>query len=169
MKSVTYDSSNISEIVKIITKLILTNKQKVTREEDLRNISENFNFNEVMSEVYISLKNIGFDLIKTKFMEKIFYILTSDGKDDNISPSHYGTLALIIALSKEIDENIKINDLKEIFTESWGTDIQFLIQNDYLRKFDELGIVKVTPLGKAVMKNIFKDLNLRDLLNVFEK
>ncbi len=169
MKSVTYDSSNISEIVKIITKLILTNKQKVTREEDLRNISENFNFNEVMSEVYISLKNIGFDLIKTKFMEKKFYILTSDGKDDNISPSHYGTLALIIALSKEIDENIKINDLKEIFKGSWDTDIQFLIQNDYLRKFDELGIVKVTPLGKAVMKNIFKDLNLRDLLNVFEK
>ena len=165
----TYDSSNISEIVKIITKLILTNKQKVTREEDLRNISENFNFNEVMSEVYISLKNIGFDLIKTKFMEKKFYILTSDGKDDNISPSHYGTLALIIALSKEIDENIKINDLKEIFKGSWDTDIQFLIQNDYLRKFDELGIVKVTPLGKAVMKNIFKDLNLRDLLNVFEK
>ena len=164
-----YDSSNISEIVKIITKLILTNKQKVTREEDLRNLSEDFNFDEVMSEVYVSLKNIGFDLIKTKFMEKFFYILTSDGKDDNISPSHYGTLALIIALSKEIDENIKINDLKEIFTESWATDIQFLIQNDYLRKFDELGIVKVAPLGKAVMKNIFKDLNLRDLLNVFEK
>jgi len=166
---VTYDISNISETVRVITKLILTNKQKVTREEDLRNLGKNFSFEEVMSEVYVSLKNVGFDLIKTKFMEKTFYILTSDGKDDNISPSHYGTLAIIIALSKEIDENIKINDLEEIFEESWNTDIQFLIQNDYIRKFDELGIVKVSPLGKAVMKNIFKDLNLRDLLNVFEE
>lgn len=169
MKSVTYNSGNMGEIVTIITKLILTNKQKVTREEDLRNLSKDFNFDEIMSEVYVSLKNVGFDLIKTKFMDQQFYILTSDGKDDKISPSHYGTLALIIALSKEIDENIKINDLKEIFNESWSTDIQSLIQNDYLRRFDELGIVKVTPLGKAVMKNIFKDLNLKDLLNIFEE
>ena len=165
----TYNSGNMGEIVTIITKLILTNKQKVTREEDLRNLSKDFNFDEIMSEVYVSLKNVGFDLIKTKFMDQQFYILTSDGKDDKISPSHYGTLALIIALSKEIDENIKINDLKEIFNESWSTDIQSLIQNDYLRRFDELGIVKVTPLGKAVMKNIIKDLNLKDLLNIFEE
>ena len=159
----------MSEIVKVITKLLLTNKQKITREDDLRNLCKDFSFDEVISEVYVSLKNVGFDLIKTKFMEKFFYILTSDGKDENISPSHYGTLALIIALSKEVDENIKIDDIKEIFAENWNTDIQFLIQNDYIRQFDELGIVKVTPLGKAGMKNIFKDLNLRDLLNVFEK
>jgi len=162
------ENNKINEIVKNITKLILTNPQKVIREIDLRNLSKDFNFDRIMSDVYLNLKHVGFELIKTKFLEQQFYILTSNGKDDNITPSQYGILALIITLSKEVDENIKIEDLKEIFTEVWVTDVQFLIDNDYLRKFDELGIIKVTPLGKATMKNIIKELQLKNLLNVFE-
>ncbi|MFW9820667.1 MAG: hypothetical protein ACFFE5_13740, partial [Candidatus Thorarchaeota archaeon] len=107
------------------------------------------------------------DLIKTTFLEQKYYILTSEGKDDNITPSQYGTLALIIALSKEVDENIKIEDLKEIFEEVWDTDVQFLIDNDYIRKFDELGIIKISPLGKAIMKNIIMDIELKNLLDLF--
>jgi hypothetical protein len=165
----TISTNKISEIVKNITKLILTNPQKIIREVDLKNLSKNLNFEEIMSEVYINLRNVGFELIKTKFLEEKFYILTSEGKDDNITPTQYGSLALIIALSKEVDENIKIEDLKEIFSEIWDTDIQFLIDNDYIRKFDDLGIIKISPLGKAVMKNIFKDLELKSLLNFFEE
>jgi hypothetical protein len=161
--------NNSNEIVKNITKLILTNPQKIIREEDLRNLSKNFDFERIMSDVYLNLQNVGFELIRTKFIEKQFYILTSDGKDDNITPSQYGILALIIALSKEVDENIKIDDLKEIFKELWDTDVRFLINNDYLRSFEDLGIIKVTPLGKATMKNIIKDLQLKNLLNVFEE
>jgi len=160
--------NNFNEIIKNITKLILTNPQKIVREEDLKNLSKNFDFEQIMSEVYLNLRNVGFELIRTKFIEQKYYILTSDGKDDNITPSQYGILALIIALSKEVDENIKIDDLKEIFVELWDTDIQFLINNDYLRKFDDLGLIKVTPLGKAIMKNIIKDLQLKNILNVFE-
>ncbi len=163
---------NHEEFVKRISKLILTTPQKMIREADLKNLYDrplDLDFDTVFNDAYELLNKVGFELIKTHFQDQIYYVLTSEGKDDNITPSQYGILALILALSKEIDENIKINDLKEIFKGSWDTDIQFLIQNDYLRKFDELGIVKVTPLGKAVMKNIFKDLNLRDLLNVFEK
>ncbi len=163
---------NYEEFVKRISKLILTTPQKMIREADLKNLYDrplDLDFDIVFNDAHELLNKVGFELIKTHFQDQIYYVLTSEGKDDNITPSQYGILALILALSKEIDENIKINDLKEIFKESWRTDIQFLIQNDYLRKFDELGIVKVTPLGKAVMKNIFKDLNLRDLLNVFEK
>ena len=162
------ENNKINEIVKNITKLILTNPQKVIREIDLRNLSKDFNFDRIMSDVYLNLKNVGFELIKTKFLEQQLYILTSNGKDDNITPSQYGILALIIALSKEVDENIKTEDLKEIFAELWTTDIQFLIDKDYLREFDELGIIKITPLGKATMKNIIKDLQLKNLLNVFE-
>jgi hypothetical protein len=165
----TISTNKISEIVKNITKLILTNPQKIIREVDLKNLSKNLNFEEIMSEVYINLRNVGFELIKTKFLEEKFYILTSEGKDDNITPTQYGSLALIIALSKEVDENIKIEDLKEIFSEIWDTDIQFLIDNDYIRKFDDLGIIKISPLGKAVMKNIFTDLELKSLLNFFEE
>jgi len=159
----------IEEVIKKITKIILTNPQKMIREEDLKNLSKDLNFKQVMSEVYVNLKNIGFELIKTKFLEQTFYILTSEGKDDDVTPSQYGALALIVALSKEVDENIKIEDLKEIFTNIWDNDIQFLIENDYLRKFDELGIIKVAPLGKAIMKNIIVDIQLKNLLNLFKE
>ena len=168
MISISDEMNNINDIVKNITKIILTNPQKVIREEDLRNLSREFHFEQIMSDVYSNLRNVGFELIKTKFLEQQYYILTSDGKDDNITPSQYGILALIIALSKEVDENIKIEDLKEIFAELWESDVQLLINNDYLRIFDELGIIKVTPLGKATMKNVIKDLQLQNLLNLFE-
>lgn len=168
MISLSGENDNINEIVTNITKIILTNPQKIIREEDLRNLSRELNFEQVMSDVYSNLRNVGFELIKTKFLEQQYYILTSDGKDDNITPSQYGILALIIALSKEVDENIKIEDLKEIFVELWESDVQLLINNDYLRVFDELGIIKVTPLGKATMKNVIKDLQLQNLLNLFE-
>ena len=163
-----FENSEVNEIVKNITKLILTNPQKIIREEDLKNLSKDFDFEEIISEVYLNLRNVGFELIKTNFLEHQFYILTSDGKDDSITPSQYGILALIIALSKEVDENIKIEDLKEIFSEVWDIDVQILIDNDYLRSFDEFGIIKVTPLGKATLKNVIKDLQLKNLLNVFE-
>ena len=163
------ETESIEEVVRKITKIIVTNPQKMIREEDLKNLSKELNFEVIMSEIYVNLQNIGFELIKTTFLEQRFYILTSGGKDDNVTPSQYGTLALIIALGKEVDENIKIEDLKEIFTEIWDTDIQFLIDNDYLRKFEELGIIKVAPLGKAIMKNIIGDINLKNLLELFRE
>ena len=161
--------NSIKETVNNITKLILTNPQKVIREEDLKNLSKDYNFERIMSEIYVNLRNIGFELIKTNFLDQQFYILTSEGKDDNITPSQYGTLALIIALSKELDDNMKIEDLKEIFSEVWDSDIQFLINNDYLRKFDDLETIKVAPLGKAIMKNIIVDIKLKNLLNLFNE
>ncbi|MFX1393844.1 MAG: hypothetical protein ACFFAH_09745 [Promethearchaeota archaeon] len=164
------EKENFNQIVRKITKLILTNQQKMVREEDLKNLCEGSNFDQIINEVYLNLKNVGFELITTKFLDQKFYVLTSEGKDDNITPSQYGTLALIVALSKEVDENIKVDDLKEIFSEVWTTDVEFLIENDYLRKIniDELEIVKITPLGKAVLKNIIQDIQLKNLIEVFK-
>ena len=48
------ESSKTEEIVKTISKLILTNQQKMIREEDLRNLSENFDFDQIINEVYIN-------------------------------------------------------------------------------------------------------------------
>ncbi len=160
------------EFVKKIATLILTSQQKMIRETDLKNLYDlplDLEFDSIFDDAHELLNKVGFELIKTKFQDQIYYVLTSDGKDDNITPSQYGILALIITLSKEVDENIKTEDLKEIFSELWDTDVQFLINNDYLRRFDDLGLIKVTPLGKATMKNIIKDLQLKNLLNVFEK
>ena len=158
--------------VRNITKIILTNQQKIIREEDIRNLcSSNLDFSQVISDVYSNLQNVGFELISTNFLEQKFYILTSEGKDDNITPSQYGTLAMILALSKEVDENIKLTDIKEIFSEVWTSDVEFLIDNDYLRliKINDLEIVRVSPSGKAILKNIIQNLQLKNLLKIFEK
>ena len=94
------EKENINQIVRNITKLILTNQQKMVREEDLKNLCEGSNFDQIINEVYLNLKKVGFELITTKFLDQKYYVLTSEGKDDNITPSQYGTLALIVALSK---------------------------------------------------------------------
>ena len=80
-------------------------------------------------------------------------------------------MALVLALSKEVDENIKLDDLKDMFSDVWKSDIEFLIENDYLRqiKIENLNIVKVTPLGKATMKNIIQNLQIKNIIDVFKQ
>jgi len=163
------ENQDIENTVRKITKLILTNPQKLIREEDLRTLSSDQNFDDLISKVYTNLQNVGFELIKTKFFDQSFYVLTTDGMDDTISPSQYGILALITALSKELEENLPIKDIKELFSDVWDSDVKFLIDNDYLRENEDLATIRVTPLGKAILKNIIQDLRLKNLLNVFEQ
>ena len=163
--------SEYDYVIKNLTKIILTNQQKMIREEDLRNLCKNYDFNQIINDIYINLKNIGFELITTKFLEQKYYVLTSEGKDDNLTPSQYGTLAIILAMNREIDDNLKLTDLKELFSEVWSSDVEFLIEEDYLRKIniDDLEIIKITPLGKAILKNIIHNLQLKNLLNTFKE
>ena len=163
------ETVNFEDIVKNLAKIILTSPQKMIREEDLLNLTKNFDFEEVISAVYSNLRNVGFEFIKSRFLDQNYYILTSEGKDDRVTPSQYGTLALILALSKELDENLDINDLKDIFKEVWNSDMKFLIENDYLRKIENQNILKITPLGKALLKNIIKDIELKNLLEAFKR
>ncbi len=167
MMRVIMENVTFEEVVKNIAKIVLTSPQKMIREEDLRIISKNFEFEEIISAIYLNLKNIGFEFIKSKFLDQVYYVLTSEGKDDSITPSQYGTLALILALSEELDENLEINDLEEIFKVVWTSDVEFLIKNDYLRRFEDQNILRITPVGKALLKNILQDLDLKNLLEVF--
>ena len=162
------EQQSYENTVKNITKIVLTGPQKMIRKEDLVNLSRGFDFDKVISDVYLNLTKVGFEFISSNFLGHKYYILTSEGKDDKISPSQYGTLALIIALSRELDENLNISDLKEIFNELWDTDIQFLIEQDFLRKDESLNIIKVTPIGKALLKDIIDDLELKQLINFFK-
>ena len=163
------ETVNFEDIVKNIAKIVITSPQKMIREEDLMILTKNLDFEQVISAVYSNLKNVGFEFIKSRFLDQNYYILTSEGKDDRVTPSQYGTLALILALSKELDENLDINDLKDIFKEVWNTDMKFLIENDYLRKIEDQNILKITPLGKALLKNIIKDIELKNLLEAFKR
>jgi len=160
-----------NETVKKISKLILTNEQKMIREEDLMNLCpESINFDHVINQTYQNLQDIGFELITSTFLDQKYYILTSEGKDDDITPSQYGTLAFILALSKDVDENLKYSDIKDIFSEVLEN-VEILIEKDFIRKIsvNNLEIIKVTPLGKALLKNIIEDINLKNLLDVFKK
>lgn len=163
------ETVNFEEIVKNIAKIVITSPQKMIREEDLLILTKNLDFEEVISAVYLNLQNVGFEFIKSRFLDQNYYILTSEGKDDRVTPSQYGTLALILALSKELDENLDLDDLKDIFKEVWNTDMKFLIENDYLRKIENQNILKITPLGKALLKNIIKDIELKNLLEAFKR
>ncbi|MBY9019411.1 MAG: hypothetical protein KGD67_00010 [Candidatus Lokiarchaeota archaeon] len=163
------ETVNFEDIVRNIAKIILTSPQKMIREEDLVILTQNLDFEQVISAVYSNLKNVGFEFIKSRFLDQNYYILTSEGKDDRVTPSQYGTLALILALSKELDENLDLNNLKDIFKEVWNTDMKFLIENDYLRKIDDQNLLRITPLGKALLKNIIKDLELKTLLEAFKR
>ena len=163
------ETVNFEDVVKNIAKIILTSPQKMIREEDLLILTKNLDFEQVTSAVYSNLQNVGFEFIKSRFLDQNYYILTSEGKDDRVTPSQYGTLALILALSKELDENLDLNDLKDIFKEVWNTDMKFLIETDYLRKIEDQNILKITPLGKALLKNIIKDIDLKNLLKTFKR
>jgi len=57
---------------------------------------------------------------------------------------------------------------KDIFKEVWNADMKFLIENDYVRKIEDQNILKITPLGKALLKNIAKDIELKNLLEAFK-
>ncbi|MBD3255089.1 MAG: hypothetical protein GF383_08340 [Candidatus Lokiarchaeota archaeon] len=166
------ENVKIEDNVKKITGLILKNKQKMIREEDLVNLcGDTSDFNQIIGEVYENLLNVGMELISTKFLEQKYYVLTSEGKDDDITASQYGTLALVLAICEELNENVLIDDLKEIFSEVWTSDIEFLFEKDLIRKLyvEDLEIIKVTPLGKATLKNLISDLSLKKLLDVFKE
>ncbi|MHA1803736.1 MAG: hypothetical protein ACTSU4_04300 [Promethearchaeota archaeon] len=166
------NQDDLSEIVKTLSKFLLQNQALMAREEDLKNLYPNESeFPQVISLLYEKFKEIGIELITSKFHGEKYYILTMEGKDKEISPEQYGILALLIAYSKEFDENMNLKDVKEIFSDVWETDIQFLINKDYMRisKLQDLEMIEITPLGKALLKNIVKDLQLKNLLEIFEK
>ena len=156
------------EVVRKITKLVLTSPQKMIRENDLQNLCLEFNFDDIIRDVYTNLKNLGFEFIKSKFLDQNYYVLTVEGKDDTLTPVQYGILALVLSISKELDENLKVSDLKEIFKEVWNSDFKLLIEKDYLRELEDLAIIKITPLGKAILKELLPDLTLGNLLDILK-
>ena len=79
------ENVNFEETVKNIAKIVLTSPQKMIREEDLRILSKTFEFEEILSAVYLNLQNIGFEFIKSKFLDQVYYVLTSEGKDDKVT------------------------------------------------------------------------------------
>ena len=149
-----------------IAKLILTSQKRMVKEEDLRRLYNISNMDKIFEDLNSIFTKLGFELIRTEFQGNTFLVLISEGKDDNLTPIQYGSLALISALSREVNNNIKIEDIKEIFKDQWDIAVKPLVDNDYIRIIDNLEIVKITPIGKVVLKEILPKISLEYLLDI---
>ncbi|MHA1646336.1 MAG: hypothetical protein ACTSVL_02085, partial [Promethearchaeota archaeon] len=87
-------------------------------------------------------------------------------KAKNISPSMYGTLGLIFATYNELGNALTYLEMKKIFKDVWD-DVELLLQADYLKVIEEKGekMLYLTPIAKAALKNIGKDLTLKSLID----
>lgn len=161
--------NNANDLVKKICKIILTNEKKMIKEKDLIEICLNSgNFDKIIKEVYNNLRNIGFELVKTSYLEEKYYILTTEGKEKILSPVHYGILSLIVALNNELGENLNYFELKNIFANVWEN-VEYLIKHNYLTqiKSKDHNLIKITPIGKGVLKNMISEINLKKILEIF--
>lgn len=150
-----------------ISRLIIQNKKKIVNERDIINLCSNEEeYKRIIPVLVQNFKLIGFSLIRTTFQGKRYFVLTTPGKDDAISPSMYGTLGLIIALNNEVGRNIELIKFKQIFKELWD-EVEELITHKYLQISKDKGmdILTITPIGKAAFKNILKELNLPKILS----
>ncbi|WP_457558383.1 hypothetical protein [Candidatus Harpocratesius sp.] len=161
--------TEITDVQKIC-QIILQNQTPQIKEEDIKNLIQNDSFEGIMSQVIKQLKNIGFSLVRTSFLGEKFYVLTSPGKDEKISPTMYGILVSLIALYKELGTNITEQELKKIFKNVWN-ECSLLIEYKYLEIHEQEGIKKVliTPIGKAVCKDIVNNVDLHEILSFLEK
>jgi len=150
-----------------ISRLIIKNKKKIVKERDIINLcSDEEEYKRIIPVLVQNFKLIGFSLIRTTFQGKRYFVLTTPGKDDAISPSMYGALGLIIALYNEVGRNIELTKIKQIFKELWD-EVEELITHNYLQISKDKGIdiLTITPIGKAAFKNILKELNLPKILS----
>ena len=99
-----------------ISRLIIQNKKKIVSERDIINLCSNEEkYKRIIPVLVQNFKLIGFSLIRTTFQGKRYFVLTTPGKDDVISPSMYGTLGLIIALYNDVVINLELFKIKHIF------------------------------------------------------
>ncbi|MHA1474179.1 MAG: hypothetical protein ACTSPA_07105 [Promethearchaeota archaeon] len=150
-----------------ISRLIIQNKKKIVNERDIINLcSDEEEYKRIIPILVQNFKLIGFSLIRTTFQGKRFFVLTTPGKDDIISPSMYGTLGLIIALYNDVGREIELSIIKQIFKELWD-EVEELITHNYLQITQDKGTdkISITPIGKAAFKNVLKGLNLPKILS----
>ena len=139
---------------------------KLTKEQDLRNLCDSDEeYEEVIKELVRRFSSLGVSVVRTQYHGDRYYVLSTPGKDDAVSINMYGTLSLIVAVFNDLGMDLSLDQLKDIFSEVWE-DIENLIQINYLQisKEKEKEMLKITPLGKAALKNVLKTLELKDFI-----
>lgn len=156
------------EIITQLSRLLLLNEKRMAREQDLVNLTGSVDIlEEIIPELTTRFHSLGLSLVRTKFQGDRYYVLTAPGKDEKISPKMYGTLAILIATFNDLGSELSVQELKQIFEEIWE-EIEQLITMNYLIQYSNNGVecLTVTPLGKAVFKNISKELDLKKIFTL---
>ncbi len=156
---------NLKNRMKKIQEGDFTSIVPITKDDEIGDLAQSFN----IMITKLEEANTRIEELHGKQMEKAEHLaslgeiaagLAHDIK--NPIAGMKGALEIIHDKTDDSDTN------KEIFKEVWAADVEFLIENDYLRKIEDLDIIKITPLGKAILKNIIQDINLKNLLNAFK-
>ncbi len=153
--------------IKKISKIMLESSNRMTKEKDLLiYIQDEDLFEELIGDLNSRFENIGYEIIKTSFLNENYYILSSDGIDSSLTPQMYGALAIIIGLNKEMNSNLTIEESKEIFSNIWE-EIEFLKENKYLVQYsiDNTDFLIPTPIAKVLFKNFISELEIGKIMN----
>ena len=159
-----------NENIEKMTTFILQNPKGMIKEGDLRNFFDSDEaFQEIVPEIAKRFQAIGLSLVRTNYMNEKYFVLSTLGKDESISPSMYGALSLLAALYNELGTEMDIISVKQLMKDIWG-EIEQLIAVNYLQSVIEKGKewLKITPIGKSALKNILKELNLKKILEIYE-
>ena len=153
-----------------LSQFILQNKIGMIRQEDLQNLCPSAEeFAQTIPELIKNFQAIGLSLARTSFKGEKYFVLTSPGKDPSISPSMYGTLALLFTMATEIGAlttGMLVGQMRKLFKEVWG-DVEQLLEANYLQidSTQKEEFLLITPIGKAAFKNIAKNLSFEELID----
>lgn len=153
--------------IKRICRLLLESQEKMVKEKDLLTLAENDEdlFQDIISEVNSRFDEIGYELIRTSFMDEAYYLLASSGMDKNLTPQMYGILGLIFSYQKEFSRDMNLLEAKEIFKSQWQ-EILFLQEKGYLKEhtLQKETYLLITPIGKVLFKDLISDISLDAIL-----
>ncbi len=149
--------------IKRICKLLLESKDRMIKEKELLALVQNneVQFQNLISEVYSRFEQIGYELIRTTFMEESYYLLATSGMDKDLTPQMYGILGLIFSFQKEFTRDLMMDEAREIFDDLWQ-EMTFLQEKGYLQEqnvHNESYLI-ITPIGKVLFKDILSEIAL---------
>ncbi len=160
-----------SELIEKICRILITNQKLMIQEKDIQNLCSSLTeYQTIMRSVITRLKKVGFRVIRSSFKDKKYLLVATLGKDPKLSPSLYGTLALILAYFNEFGDEIEVSEIQSTFKEVW-TQIEVLIDEKYLT-VEQRGKTKnlqVMPVSKAIFKDLLPKLTIDSLLQQLQE
>ncbi len=162
------NNDDSEQIIQRMCKLLLESNEKVIKEKDLLNLVQNDDdlFQDVIGEVNSRFEQIGYELIRTSFMQEVYYLLATSGMDKQLTPQMYGIMGLIFSFQKEFGRDLTLEESKTIFSDAWD-EIIFLKEQGYLFEHTTktTSSLLITPTGKVLFKDILTDLSLNSILD----